>query len=608
MCSVCGICDFNFKSMSFKENAEKMSKTMKNRGPDSEGIRYDLNCALAHNRLAVMDISGGAQPMSADFEGKTYTIVYNGEIYNCDELCPILRKNGIELKTKCDTEVVLWTYILFGKKSVELLNGIFAFAVYCETDRTLFLARDRFGVKPLFYAFSGSTLMFASEIKAILESGLVPPEIDKTGLWQLLFMSPVTVSGSGIFKNIFEIKPAHFATFDENGFKTERYWSLKAEPYTKNSAEAAEEVKYLLTDAITRQLKSDVPICTFLSGGIDSSIISAVAAKEFEKNGDTLCTYSFEYDGNKTNFKSSLFQPQGDDDYAVFMAKYIKSDHTVLTCPTDLNAIHLLSAVLSRDFPGQADIDSSLYYFCGKVKKKHTVALSGECADEIFGGYPWFYRSEMLKRSFFPWIHAPFARANLFRSEIAMPKEGYDWASGIYKKTLDDVSYLESDSEDMKTSRKATRLSQDYFMASLLERKDRMSMAHGLEVRVPFADHRISELVYNIPREIKFENGVEKALLRNAMKDYLPEPILRRKKSPYPKTHNPSYERAVRDMLGARLAKKGFLFEYGDLNAIKNMLTADNVTWFGQLMGRPQLIAWLVQLDYWAEIYNVKLV
>lgn len=362
-----------------------------------------------------------------------------------------------------------------------------------------------------------------------------------------------------------------------------------------------------MEDAIKRQLVSDVPLCTFLSGGLDSSVITAVASKDCREKGKVLSTYSFEYEDNKKNFKQSLFQPQGDDEFAVYLAKYLGTDHTVLTSPTIAVAEHLCPAVDFRDIPGQADVDSSLLYFCGEVKNNHTVALSGECSDEIFGGYPWFYRKEMLENNFFPWIHKPMARAELFDDSVVKSKQGYEYIAQVYKDSVSDVPMLDTDTEDMKTARIATVLSTEYFMTSLLERKDRMSMAHGLEVRVPFADHRIIEYVYNVPWSIKFENQVEKALLRNAMTDYLPDMILHRKKSPYPITHNPKYLDYVSEMLGNRM-QKGILHDILNLKAYNQLMESDSVTWFGQLMNKPQLIAWLVQFDYWFEKYSVKLI
>ena len=586
-----------------------MNASMKHRGPDQSGTFESGKLVFGHNRLAVIDVENGIQPMSAVFRGKIYTIVYNGEIYNAPELTRRLQEQGVSFQTKCDTEVVLYSYIIWGERCPEELNGIFAFAVYDEEEETLFLARDRFGVKPLYYAYEEDTFLFASEIKALLQYEGVSPKVDRQGLWQLLFLTPVTLRGVSVFRDIEAFRAGECAVADRSGLHKKTYWRLRAEPFAETAEAAVEHTRELLQDAIRRQMVSDVPLCTFLSGGLDSSVVSAVAAEYYRNRGGTLSTYSFEYEGNEKSFQNSLFQPESDDAYAVFAAESLGTDHTVLTVSQAAVADALREATLARDFPGQADIDSSLLYYCRQVKRRHTVALSGECADEIFGGYPWYYRPEMLQRDFFPWIHRPMERPNLFRSEIAMQAEGFSHLSGRYRETTRQCSVLPEDGDDMRTARIATCLSVQYFMESLLERKDRMSMASGVEVRVPFADHRILEYVYNVPWTVKFEGGVEKALLRNAMADYLPEKILHRKKSPYPKTHNPEYEQIVGRMLQERLSKKNSLLgEILDRKALRSLLEEEDATWFGQLMARAQLIAWLVQLDIWLETYHVELV
>lgn len=609
MCSICAMADFASNENLNPGILAMMGKTMKHRGPDDTGMYLGTNVIMHHNRLSVMDISGGKQPMTAIQNGKKYTIVYNGEIYNTDELKEELTALGAVFNTKCDTEVVLWAYIMWGDDCVHKLNGIFAFAVYDEPNRRLFMARDRFGIKPFFYTFFGTTLIIASEIKALLAHPNIKPKVDKTGIWQLLFLSPVSLNSSTVFRDIHEFAPGERACFSADGLKIETYWSLTARPFDDSREAAIYKTKELLADSVKRQIKSDVPLCEFLSGGLDSSAITAIASKECRENGTRTDTYSFEYEGNKENFKSSLFQPQGDDEYATGLARFLDTKHSVLTAPTEQVAKCLYLAVDARDFPGQADIDSSLLYYCREVKKHHTVALSGECSDELLGGYPWFYREEMLKRDFFPWIHDPFARISLFKSDIVMPREGYNYICERYREDKATYSVLEDDSPEMKNARIATNLSVRYFMTSLLERKDRMSMASGVEVRVPFADHRFAEYVYNVPWDIKFEGGVEKALLRRAMSDFLPSSIIHRKKSPYPKSHNPEYEKLVTAMLQSELSRRDTLFKkLIDSDKLSEMLSSDSITWFGQLMAKPQLIAWLVQLAYWLDKYNIVLV
>ncbi|MBQ4586075.1 MAG: asparagine synthase (glutamine-hydrolyzing) [Clostridia bacterium] len=605
MCSICGEIDFLEPRSVSRETIEKMNRTMKHRGPDESDYFDSVGVLFGHNRLSVMDPENGQQPFSVEYGNKRYTIVYNGEIYNCDEIKKDIRKRNIFLKTNCDTEVVLYSYILYGVDCPKHLNGIFAFAIY--DGESIFIARDRFGVKPLYYSLKGSHLLFASEIKALLTSPLVSRDVTRQGLWEILYLSPNFVGGRSVFKDILELLPAECMIFKGGVLKKWKYWALTPLPFFKDRNYAIEKTRHLVYDSIKRQLDADVGLCVLLSGGLDSSVVTAVASREYKKQGKVLSTYSFEYEGNKESFKNSLFQPNPDDEFAIYLADYLGTSHTVLTCPTDKLASNLIPSCEYRDLPGQADIDSSLLYFCHEIKKKHTVGLSGECSDEIFGGYPWFYRPEMLYSDFFPWIHMPRLRPSLFKDSLSNSDEGFDYIRSIYKKSLEECPTLPSDSDTMRTSRVATYLSVNYFMTSLLQRKDRMSMASGVEIRVPFADHRILEFLFNVPWEIKFENGVEKALLRNAMVGYLPDKILYRKKSPYPKTHNPKYTSLVMDLLKERLDKGHYLKEFLDRDRLEEIIQSGG-TWFGQLMDTPQLIAWLVQFDYWLDYNNINIV
>lgn len=594
---------------------KSMSATMQHRGPDQSGVYFDENVCFAHNRLSVMDPESGQQPMTAVYNGRQYTVIYNGELYNTNELKRELVRKGAVFMTRCDTEVLLWTYIFYKEDCPNYLNGIFAFLVYDHSEGTLFACRDRLGVKPLYYAVQDERWLFASEPKALLAHPAVTAKVDCRGLWELLFLTPVTTEESSIFRDIRQVRAGERIQLSQNGVKRDFYWQLEAKECRDSFEEAVAHTSFLVRDAVERQIVSDVPLCTFLSGGLDSSVITAIAAKRICAAGGILSTYSFEYEGNRENFQSSLFQPQGDDAFARRLAIDLGTDHTVLTAPTEAVADLLADAALYRDLPGQADIDSSLLYYCRQVKKRHTVALSGECSDELFGGYPWFYRPEMLQRDFYPWIHDPFARTRLFHDECVRSEEGFAYLSQDYRSFLGSCPVLEGEADEDRTARIATCLSVRYFMQNLLMRKDRMSMAAAVEVRVPFADHRIIEYVYNLPWSYKFapkggdlRSAGEKALLRAASSDLLPDYILYRKKSPYPKTHNPLYEQMLRDKLAVELKKDTLFASLLDQKAIKSLLDGANVTWFGQLMGKPQLLAWLLQLSTWLEAYKVELI
>jgi asparagine synthase (glutamine-hydrolysing) len=608
MCSIAGIIGGTLSSDEKLEIGRKMNESLAHRGPDQHGFYTDQWLCLAHNRLSVIDPENGIQPMTRMDHGLKYTIIYNGELYNTLELRRELEGQGWEFTTNCDTEVLLVSYMAWGKACLDKLNGIFAFAIYDERLHKVFLARDRVGVKPLFYTFSGGALLFASEIKALFMHPDVRPRLDEKGLWQIIFLLPTRIPGTGVFKDIKELLPGYYMESSPEGFKTEAYWKLRAIEHRDSPAETIEKVQFLVRDSITRQLVSDVPLCTLLSGGLDSSAISAISAMELKRQGKELNTYSFEYEGNREHFKPTNFQPNSDDDYAVWMAQQIGSNHTVLnaTCE-DLTAL-LTDAVKYRDLPGMGDVDSSLLYYCSLIKKNHTVGLSGECADEIFGGYPWFSNApEKLDR--FPWLYSLDMRLSLFNNAITRPKDGIDFVNGTFQDCFSECPVLEGESAMEHTYRQIGYASIMYFMHSLLERKDRMSMASALEVRVPFADHRIAEYAFNIPYSIKRRDDVAKAVLRDAMGGILPDRIVNRKKSPYPKTHNPRYEQMVTDALIDRLRdKSSILHELLRQDILQDLDKLKSITWFGQLMAKPQLIAYLIQLDYWFKHFEVELV
>ncbi len=608
MCSICGL--FLPRRVTPDEigTVMRMGGTMRSRGPDRSGTYADPDVAFHHNRLAVMDPARGDQPMTVRFGRRAYTVVYNGELYNGDELRGELSARGVRLRTRCDTELLVYAYAVWGEDCLAHLNGIYAFAVWDRAQEKLFCARDPLGVKPFWYAETEGGFYFASEVKALLAHPGILPRIGQEGLWQLLFLTPVTLRSVPIFSGITELRPGECLSVTAAGIRKRTHFRLTAEPFSESREACISHVRELVTDAIRRQTESDVPLACFLSGGLDSTVVAGVAAARFRERGEVLSTYSFEYEDNE--YRPTLFQPNRDDGYALLAARAFQTDHTVLVAGNDEVADLLDAATLARDLPGQADIDSSLLYFCREVRRRHTVALSGECADEIFGGYPWFYRPEMLSRDFFPWIHDPMARVSLFQREIARPDEGLAYLTEKYRAVVAAVDTLDTDTSEMRRSRIASVLSQSYFMQSLLERKDRMSMANGLEVRVPFSDHRIAAYLYNVPWSYKFENGVEKSLLREAMRDVLPDEIYRRKKSPYPKTHSRAYERAVLSMLKARLSRPGSpLAALVDPAKVRSLLDGEeDVTWFGQLMARPQLLAWLCQFDRFLETYRVELI
>ena len=603
MCGIAG--EINFKNPIDMSVMNAMSRELTPRGPDADGIMSGEHACLVHRRLIVIDPENGLQPMT---EGDC-TLVYNGELYNTEEVRSELTKKGVRFVGHSDTEVVLKAFIEFGEKCVEMFNGIFAFAVWNKRTRSLFFARDRIGVKPLFYAEIDGGLVFASEIKALLRHPSVKPVITSEGAAQIMLIGPAKPVGSGVFRDIRDLPAAHCGFFDEKGLRIRRYWELNAVTHTESFEETTAHLRELIFDAVKRQLVSDVGLCTFLSGGLDSSIISAIAAREFEERGEVLNTYSIDYLDNNKNFKSSAFQPDEDAPYVAEMAEFLHTKHHNVILDTPALADALNDAVSARDLPGMADVDSSLYLFCREIKKDFSVALSGECADEIFGGYPWYHKPEVLHYDGFPWATSVPERGTLMKKPMS-GAEAEDFVRIAYNKCLSDVSYLDGESADDRRMREMFVLNLQYFMATLLDRKDRMSMAHGLEVRVPFCDYRLVEYAYNIPTAFKNYRDREKGLVRHAMEGVLPEHVLWRKKSPYPKTHNPNYlellTSRLRDILKSGDCR---LTEIVNADALNELLNTNGASftknWYGQLMTAPQIFAYFLQINAWLNKYNV---
>ena len=602
MCAIAGILDLAVSP----GTTHKMRKTMRRRGPDDFGVFQDGEVTLLHARLAVIDPAGGRQPMTLFYENEAYTIVYNGELYNTPELRTELEKLGHRFAGHSDTEVLLHGYAQWGPDVVERLNGIFAFAVWEKNRKRLFLARDRIGVKPLFYAEHRGGLIFASEIKTILQYPDFRAAIDVEGAAEILLLGPGRTPGCGVFRGIRELEPGCCGYYEQGRLTIRRYWKLTDGPHTESFWDTAEHVRYLVEDAIRRQLVSDVPVGFFLSGGLDSSLICAVAAKNMD---GPIQTFSVDYERNREFFTPGKFQPNSDADFLGPMEEFLGAEgHRVILTPQMLDEV-LEEATEARDLPGMADVDFSLLLLCREIRRDVTVALSGECADEIFGGYPWYRDPEVRARAGFPWAQNLETRRSLMSGPLACQTNARDYVMERYARTLLECDISPDCAPLDKRMKQMVNLNFRWFMQTLLDRKDRMSMHSSLEVRVPFCDYRIAEYLYRVPWEMKDHAGYEKGLLRTAMDGWLPDSVLWRKKSPYPKTHDPRYLNLMQRRLGKLLADRSApLWELVSREQARTVARNDQSwPWYGQLMARPQTIAFFCQLDHWLRHYGVDI-
>lgn len=615
---MCGIAGFSNPKADYIQSPNKwedilneMNLVQKHRGPDDEGTFLSSGCGLAHVRLSIIDILTGHQPMIKEEGSRKVAIVFNGEIYNMPALRRELCNDGVKFKTTSDTEVILAGFFKEGIDYIKKLNGIFAIALWDEREKKLFLVRDRLGVKPLFYTTLSDTLIFSSEIKGLFCYPGFSPVLDNDSLCEVFGLGPAKSYGKGVFKGVNEVLPGHVLQWSLDGISSFPYWELESKIHTDSFEETVRKTAYLIKDAITMQMLSDVPICTFLSGGVDSSLVTAICAKELGLKGKKLGTFSFDFAGNDRYFKSNSFQPSQDRPFVDKMVSYCKTDHNYLEASNENLLSTLYDTVDARDLPCMADVESSMLYFCSKVVKKNKVTLTGECADEIFGGYPWFHKESAFKTAAFPWSSDIAPRKLLLKDSVLAELDLEGYAKAAYQKTVDETPKLEGESPTEARRREIAYLNLRWFMATLLDRMDRTSMHVGLEARVPFADHRIVEYVWNVPWEMKNHDGVVKGLLRKAGEEFLPSEILYRKKSPYPKTYNPGYEKALGEALLQVMADSNSpIRSFVDPKKLEDFLSSPSdygKPWYGQLMAGPQMLAFLLQINYWIKAYHITI-
>jgi asparagine synthase (glutamine-hydrolysing) len=586
-----------------RDVVDAMTETMSCRGPDARGTWFAPHVALGHRRLAVIDLPGGEQPMTADVisEGRTITLgmVYSGEVYNYTELRDELRRRGHAFHTDSDTEVVLRAYAEWGTAFAERLNGMYALAIWDPRIETLVMVRDRMGIKPFFYYPTADGVMFGSEPKAILANPAVPAVVEADGLRELMTISKTP--GHSLWAGMHEVEPGTVVTVDRSGIRTSVYWRLETKEHTDDQDTSVAHVRELLDDITRRQLIADVPRCVLLSGGLDSSAITGLAAGQLSEVGKKVRSFAVDFAGQEENFQPSELRTTPDTPYVHDVADKVHSQHSdivldnaILTDPEIRRKV-----VRANDAPMGGDIFNSLYLLFSAIREQSTVALSGESADEVFGGYLWFHDADVRKREMFPWIAFGAARRQRGQGTVLQPNvlKKLDLMGHLrdrYADAVGEVERLDGESDDEWTMRKICYLHLTRFVRMLLDRKDRMSMAVGLEVRVPFCDHRLVEYVYNTPWSLKTFDGKEKSLLRAATRDVLPDSVAERKKSPYPQTQDPAYVDALAVQVRGLLAENHSVFEFVDRTAVEPLAKTPTAQSRRSL---EQTLSWAAWLD-----------
>ncbi|MBZ4322017.1 asparagine synthase (glutamine-hydrolyzing) [Streptomyces huiliensis] len=612
MCGIAGWVDLDLDLSHKLSDADAMVRTMACRGPDAAGVRADTHAILGHRRLSIIDLEGGAQPMAEPPEataGPSVVLSYSGEVYNFRELREQLRSHGHVFRTRSDTEVVLRAYLQWGPDFVDRLNGMFGFALWDARAERLLLVRDRLGVKPVYFARLGGGVLFGSEPKAILAHPDFSAAVDARGLADLLGL--MKTPGSTPYRGIEEVPPGCVVTLDRKGLRVTRYWRLRRVPHTDDAETSARTVRDILEDTVTRQMVTDVPLCALLSGGLDSSLLTALAAGvESRRGGARVRSFAVDFTGHDSDFRTSEFRPERDSPYALEAARHIGTDHRVIELAADeLTADDARDAVLrAHDLPlSFGDVDTSLHLLFRGIRRHSTVALSGESADEVFGGYLWFHDPAAIRSATFPWL----SRMQLIPPELLAPDfraatRFEEYRADGYRQALGEVEHLPEDDDRERRMREISHLNLTRWLPTLLDRKDRLSMATGLEVRVPFCDHRLVEYVYNTPWDVKTPGGDPKGLLKRAASGLVPDSVLRRRKSPYPTTANLLYEKDLRGRIQALLARPTApVFQVVDAAGLARLLERPEGYFDTQLRRNGMETA--LNLDAWMRRYEVAL-
>jgi asparagine synthase (glutamine-hydrolysing) len=590
MCGICGILDMRDAPVS-PEALAGMTARLSHRGPDDAGVHLDGAVGFGHRRLSVIDLSRGRQPLGN--EDGTVWVTYNGEIYNYRGLRPPLERKGHRFATDCDTEIIVHAYEEDGLDCVSQFNGMFAFALWDRAKRLLVLARDRLGVKPLYYGVFDGVFLFASEIKAILAHPAARREIDPDGVADYLLCTSLLDSRT-MFRGIRSLAPGSILSVHDGELRLHVYWSM-ARAALRHAGTSLEEsrdaVRGLLDSAVAAQVVSDVPLGTLLSGGLDSSVVSALAAGHV---GGRLKTFAMGYDHGATLRPDDI-----DGCYAKLVARAYHTDHTEFVFqPADYRDA-MSRATWHVEKP--VDLTSpSLFLLYREVKPNVTVVMSGEGADELFAGYYFFLdRCGLGAPAEFPW--APYldeVTALLDPAFVARTR-----CRDRIRTTLSaEMDTFQSDDP----LNKLLYLFLKYYLVEMLERLDKTSMAWGVESRVPFLDHHLVEYVLDLPATHKAKPDTNKVVLRTVAADLLPAAVVTRQKRPVPIPVDPKSVWAERNRANALVQAPGSrIAGYFDREKVDDFFRKRNRFAATDNLAIFRTAHALVALDAWHEVFGV---
>ncbi|MDR2995626.1 MAG: asparagine synthase (glutamine-hydrolyzing) [Bacillus cereus] len=607
MCGIAGWVDWSMDLSKQKETLKNMTNSIIHRGPDAEGFWFSKHAAFGHRRLIVIDPEGGLQPMLYKDGETTVSLTFNGEIYNYQELRIELEHLGHVFQTKSDTEVLLHAYLEWKEDCVQHLNGIFAFGIWDEKLQRLMLARDHLGVKPLFFAQRDNSVIFGSEIKVLLSHPDVQAEVDTEGLSEIFCLGPMRTPGHAVFKDLHEVRGGHYILFTSNKTKSKQYWKLESKPHTDDINTTVNTIHSILEDTVKRQLVADRPVVTMLSGGLDSSGLTGLAGNEFKHIGKKLHTYSLTFTNEERDFEEDFLRRDRDEPWVQRVSEHVGTQHHSFELGPEKLIENLLIPMRARDLPGVGELETSLYLLFREMKKDATVALSGESADEVFSGYPWFHQEEFLKADIFPWNVNYSYITEILSEDLKTKINPIDYQKQRFQEAVHEIPFLEGENNLQAKQRQMSYMFITRFLPFMLERKDRTSMMTGFEVRVPFCDYRLVEYLWNVPFEIKSIDNIEKGILRRAFQTVLPTDVCYRKKSAYPSTKDNAYLQGISEwMLDVLNDNTSPILPLINVEKVRSIaLGTDEIITGNEARG---LIDYLLQVNSWLQEYQIKLI
>jgi len=583
-----------------------MSEAIRSRGDSGAGHYISPHAVFLRRTGPIGKTGKGSFVSEVAKDGKTYILALDGTIFNRNEIISDLNLAGVDHNALSCSEILIYAYAKWNKDFLKRLNGSFSFALWIQEDKVLILARDHHGTKPLYYTITDRMLIFASDIRGITCHPLFETRLDVEGLSELICLSPRYTPGCGIIKSVHQVRPGHFLHFSSNGPKTERYWIMEKQEHEDDLAKTLETVRELVIDSVKRQMKSEVPICGLLSGGLYSSLITSIVTDNPALlNNSTYNTWSVDFERSSRYLRLKGNGIEADTSWIRWVCRRAGTrHHYIFLSPSDIIE-SLLEAEEARGMPGMPDSDAALLLLCREIRNDFSIVLSGDCSDEIFGSTIKASEHFLTGRKRLPWSSNLAEKISVFKNDVIDLIKPYEFIEKCYEEALAEYPKFAVNEKYLRKENEYQWFSLYWNLPCLLDRLDKMSMACGLEARIPFCDVRITDYFWNIPLELKRLNNMDRGLLREALRGFLPSDILERKKSPFPRTLDLDYEAKLKTMLFETVFDPDSPIKYMlNLKTLESMMKQQPNT-VKSFLSRTQLYGWIIQLNHFLKTNGI---